>query len=159
LRATGFLCALLVTLSTTSIGATSANLPQALPQWPLLDTLQGKVVLVDFWASWCGPCLQSFPWMNDMHARHADDGLVIVAVNVDNDRELADGFLKKLPPQFRVEYDPQGMLAQAFGVLAMPTSFLIGRDGTVRARHAGFRDKQRAGREQEIEQLLKERAP
>jgi thiol-disulfide isomerase/thioredoxin len=159
LRVTGFLFALLIAMSTASVGAASTPLPQAAPRWPVLDSLQGKVVLVDFWASWCGPCLQSFPWMNGLHAKHADDGLVILAVNVDQDRALADAFMKKVPPQFRVEYDAKGALATQFGVEAMPTSFLIGRDGKVRARHAGFRDKQREGREQEIEQLLKERAP
>lgn len=150
---------LLFGLSTASVVAATPSLPQAAPRWPLLESLHGKVVLVDFWASWCGPCLQSFPWMNGLHAKHADDGLVILAVNLDQDRAQADAFLKKLPPQFRVEYDANGTLAKSFGVEAMPTSFLIDRDGQVRARHAGFRDKQRAGREQEIEQLLKERAP
>ena len=159
MRAARFLFVLLFVMSTASVGAASSPLPQTAPRWPLLESLQGKVVLVDFWASWCGPCLQSFPWMNDLHAKHAVDGLVILAVNVDQDRALADAFLKKLPPQFRIEYDDQGTLAQAFGVAAMPTSFLIGRDGKIHARHAGFRDKQRAGREQEIVQLLKERAP
>lgn len=159
MRVARFLFALLFAMSTASVGAASSPLPQTAPRWPLLDSLQGKVVMVDFWASWCGPCLQSFPWMNGLHAKHAGEGLVIVAVNLDQDRAQADAFLKKLPPQFRVEYDAQGTLAKSFGVEAMPTSFLIGRDGTVRARHAGFRDKQRAGRELEIEQLLKERAP
>ena len=116
-------------------------------------------VLVDFWASWCGPCLKSFPWMNGLHAKHADDGLVILAVNVDQDRALADAFMKKTPAQFRVEYDAKGALATQFGVEAMPTSFLIGRDGKIHARHAGFRDKQREGRELEIERLLKESVP
>lgn len=159
MRVARFFFALLFAMSTASVGAASSPLPQAAPRWPLLDSLQGKVVLVDFWASWCGPCLQSFPWMNGLHAKHADDGLVILAVNVDQDRALADAFMKKVPPQFRVEYDAQGTLAKSFGVEAMPTSFLIGRDGKIHARHAGFREKQRAGREQEIEQLLKERAP
>ena len=151
--------ALIVSMSTASVAVADAPPPQAAPRWPLLDSLQGKVVLVDFWASWCGPCLQSFPWMNDLHARHGGDGLVIVAVNLDQDRALADAFMQKIPPKFRVEYDAQGTLAQQFGVEAMPTSFLIDRNGQVRVRHAGFRDKQRAGREQEIAQLLKEAAP
>ena len=159
MRATRILLALLFAMAAASAVAASASPSLPAPRWPLLDTLHGKVVLVDFWASWCGPCLQSFPWMNGLHATHADDGLVIVAVNLDQDRALADAFMKKVPAQFRIEYDQAGQLARAFGVEAMPTSFLIGRDGTVRARHSGFRDKQRAGREQEIEQLLKERAP
>ena len=159
MRVARFFLALLFAMSTASVGAASSPLPQAAPRWPLLDSLHGKVVLVDFWASWCGPCLQSFPWMNGLHAKHGKDGLVIVAVNLDQDRAFADAFLKKVPAQFRVEYDAKGQLAKSFGVEAMPTSFLIGRDGTVRARHAGFREKQREGREQEIVQLLKERAP
>ena len=147
---------LILAMSTASAASAGAPPPQAAPRWPLLDSLHGKVVLVDFWASWCGPCLQSFPWMNDLHARHGGDGLVIVAVNVDQDRALADAFLKKIPPQFRVEYDAAGSLAQQFGVEAMPTSFLIDRAGRVRVRHAGFREKHREDREQQIVQLLKE---
>ena len=154
-----FLLALLGAIATASVGAASVSSPQAAPAWPLLNELHGKVVLVDFWASRCAPSLQSFPWMNNLHTRHADDGLVIVAVNLDQDRALADAFLKKVPAQFRVEYDQAGKLAKSFGVEAMPTSFLIGRDGQVHARHAGFRDKQREGREQEIVKLLKEPAP
>ena len=153
-----FLIAMLGALATASVGAATPT-PQAAPRWPLLQELHGTVVLVDFWASWCAPCLHSFPWMNDLHKRHADDGLVIVAVNLDQDRALAEAFLKKVPARFRVEYDQEGKLARQFGVEAMPTSFLIGRDGTVRARHAGFRAKQREGREQEIVRLLKEAAP
>ena len=145
-------------MSAASVAAAGAPPPQAAPRWPLLDALHGKVVLVDFWASWCGPCLQSFPWMNDLHARHGGDGLVIVAVNLDQERGLADAFLKKIPPQFRVEYDAAGSLAQQFGVEAMPTSFLIDRAGRVRVRHAGFREKHREDREQQIVQLLKEPA-
>jgi cytochrome c biogenesis protein CcmG/thiol:disulfide interchange protein DsbE len=147
---------LILAMSTASAASAGAPPPQAAPRWPLLDSLHGKVVLVDFWASWCGPCLQSFPWMNDLHTRHGGDGLVIVAVNVDQDRALADAFLKKIPPQFRVEYDAAGSLAQQFGVEAMPTSFLIDRAGRVRVRHAGFREKHREDREQQIVQLLKE---
>ena len=137
-----------------SPNATAHSVPA--PAWPALEKLAGKVVLVDFWASWCGPCLQSFPWMNELQLRHAGDGLVILAVNLDQERALADAFLKKLPPKFRIEYDQAGRLAKQFGVEAMPTSFLIDRQGRVRVRHAGFREAQRAEREQQIQQLLKE---
>jgi thiol-disulfide isomerase/thioredoxin len=140
-------------------GGGPATADTAAPDWPLLAGLSGKVVLVDFWASWCGPCLRSFPWMNELQQRHAGEGLVIVAVNLDQDRALADAFLKKLPARFRVEFDPAGQVATRFGVEAMPTSFLVDRRGRVRARHAGFRDAQRAPREHEIQQLLKETPP
>jgi thiol-disulfide isomerase/thioredoxin len=150
---------LLLAMSAASAGAAATDPPSAAPRWPLLETLHGKVVLVDFWASWCAPCLHSFPWMNSLHQKHAGDGLVILAVNVDQDRVLADAFLKKVPAQFRIEYDQGGNLAKQFGVENMPTSFLIDRAGKVRVRHSGFREKQREERELEIENLLKERTP
>lgn len=153
---------LLFAMSTASGGAAARasnteSLPAvAAPHWPLLKSLNGKVVLVDFWASWCGPCLQSFPWMNKLQQKHAGEGLVIVAVNLDQDRALADAFLRKVPANFRVEFDQPGKIARQFAVQAMPTSFLIDRSGKVRIRHAGFKDKHRAEREQQIEHLLKE---
>jgi thiol-disulfide isomerase/thioredoxin len=153
------LLAVLSLLLASLAGNGPATADSATPDWPLLAGLSGKVVLVDFWASWCGPCLRSFPWMNELQQRHAGEGLVIVAVNLDQDRTLADAFIKKLPPKFRVEFDPAGQIATRFGVEAMPTSFLIDRRGKVRVRHAGFRDAQRAPREQQIQQLLKETPP
>jgi thiol-disulfide isomerase/thioredoxin len=143
-------------MATASAGAAGAPPSQAAPHWPVLDALRGKVVLLDFWASWCSPCLQSFPWMNELQQRHGDQGLVVVAVNLDQDRTLADAFLAKRPAGFRIEYDAAGAVAREFGVAAMPTSFLIDRDGNVRLRHAGFRQKQREAREAEIVKLLEE---
>jgi thiol-disulfide isomerase/thioredoxin len=122
----------------------------------VLDAYVGKVVLVDFWASWCSPCLQSFPWMNELQRKHAGEGFVVVAVNLDQDRTLADAFLGKTPAKFRVEFDPAGKVARQYGVQAMPTSVLIDRNGKIRVRHAGFKEKNRAEREQQIVQLLKE---
>jgi cytochrome c biogenesis protein CcmG/thiol:disulfide interchange protein DsbE len=122
---------------------------------PLLRTLKGKVVLLDFWASWCGPCRQSFPWMNDLQRRYGSD-LVVVAVNLDQDRALAEQFIKATPAAFRIEYDPEGKLATQFDVTSMPMSFVIDRKGEVRERHRGFREAQRAERERIISKLLKE---
>ena len=104
-----------------------------------LDDYGGKVVLVDFWASWCGPCRQSFPWMNDMHTKYHDDGLVIVAVNVDNDLAAANRFLTDYPARFQVRFDQDKSLAREYEVVAMPSSFLIGRDGQVVEQHLGFK--------------------
>ncbi|HEX9708244.1 MAG TPA: TlpA disulfide reductase family protein [Steroidobacteraceae bacterium] len=150
---------LLFALSTGQAGAAAPTIESAAPAWSLLKSLTGKVVLVDFWASWCGPCLQSFPWMNDLQQKHADEGLVVVAVNLDQEPALAEAFLKKLPAKFRIEYDQSGNIARQFDVQAMPTSFLIDRSGRVRARHAGFKDKYREERERQIQNLLKESPP
>lgn len=104
-----------------------------------LANYNGKVVLLDFWASWCGPCRQSFPWMNDMHTKYSGDGLVIVAINVDNDLAAAQRFLTDYPARFRVHFDEDKSLAREYEVVAMPSSFLIGRDGRVVEKHLGFK--------------------
>lgn len=142
-----------------SASASSQSPSKAEPEaWPTLAALRGKVVLLDFWASWCAPCRRSFPWMNDLQQRHAAAGFAVLAVNVDHDRALADAFLREVPVSFRLEFDPAGALAQRFDVQAMPTSFLLDRHGQVRMRHAGFREAQRAAREDELKKLLEERA-
>src|ERR1700757_77516 len=93
-----------------------------------LESFRGKTVLVDFWASWCGPCRQSFPWMNGLEKRYGDKGLAIVAVNLDKDREFADNFLAEVPAEFTVAFDPSGRTAESYKVKAMPTTFLISPD-------------------------------
>ena len=123
---------------------------------PLFKDLGGKVVLLDFWASWCEPCRHSFPWMSELQRRHGADGLIVVAVNLDQDPQLAKQFLAATPAAFRVEYDPAGKLATEFGVNAMPVSFVIDRTGRVREKHVGFRQAQRAQREASLLELLKE---
>ena len=103
--------------------------------------LKGKIVYLDFWASWCGPCRQSFPWMNELQRELGARGLVVVAVNVDHERADANRFLASYPAEFRVLFDPEGKLAERYKVGGMPTSFLIGRDGKIVSTHAGFKQK------------------
>ena len=123
---------------------------------PKLDLSQykGKVVYLDFWASWCKPCRQSFPWMNAMQAKYSADGLVVVSVNLDEQRADADKFLKQVPADFTIVFDPEGKLAEQYQLIGMPTSFLIGRDGQVVKRHSGFFDSSPAEYEAEIRALL-----
>ena len=106
-----------------------------------LSKLKGKLVYVDFWASWCGPCRQSFPWMNEMQAKYGAKGLQIVGINLDAKRADADQFLAQLPARFTLSFDSKGDTAKRFGVKGMPTSVLIGPDGTVLAVHQGFKDE------------------
>lgn len=115
-----------------------------------LEVHSGKVVVVDFWASWCVPCRRSFPWLNDMHAKYADQGLVIIGVNVDANRQDALAFLAKYAADFQIHFDAEGALASEYGVEAMPSSFVIGRDGQITARHLGFKVK----RQDEYESIL-----
>jgi thiol-disulfide isomerase/thioredoxin len=108
-----------------------------------LSDLKGKVVYLDFWASWCGPCKQSFPWMNDMQKKYGAKGLQVLAVNVDAKRADADQFLAQNPAQFVVAFDSKGEAPKRIGVKGMPTSVLIGADGKVLYVHQGFRDEER----------------
>jgi thiol-disulfide isomerase/thioredoxin len=106
---------------------------------PALNPVDGKVIWVDFWASWCVPCRRSFPWMNEMLDRYGEQGLQIIGVNVDKERALADEFLAETPARFDLRFDPAGALAERFGVEAMPSSFLLDAEGNVIAEHYGFR--------------------
>jgi thiol-disulfide isomerase/thioredoxin len=122
----------------------------------LPDSIKGKVVMVDFWASWCEPCKQSFPAMEDLHKRYADRGLVIIAVNVDENRPDMEAFLKKNTATFVVVRDPNQKLVEKAGIATMPSSFLIDKDGKVRFAHTGFRGTETKKKyEEEIEALLK----
>ncbi len=115
-----------------------------------LAAMKGKVVYVDFWASWCKPCKQSFPFLNELQAKYQARGLNVVGINVDAKREDADAFLAETPAQFAVGFDPKGESAKRFDVKAMPSSVIVGRDGKVVAVHRGFRPEDRA----EIERLV-----
>tara|TARA_R110002072_G_scaffold47597_4_gene130807 strand:+ start:903 stop:1418 length:516 start_codon:yes stop_codon:yes gene_type:complete len=121
-----------------------------------LKDFSGKVVLIDFWASWCGPCRQSFPWMNDMQAKYKDQGFEVLAVNLDNEKENAERFLKEVPANFTIGFDPEGVTAEKMEVEAMPMSYLIDRQGMIRQRLIGFNTHKKAEHEAHIQTLLTE---
>jgi thiol-disulfide isomerase/thioredoxin len=117
----------------------------------------GKVVLVDFWASWCAPCKASFPMMAKLHTDLAARGLVIAAIGVDEKSAAATAFVKKLVPPFPTLHDREQKLVSQVVVPTMPTSYLIGRDGRVRYMHEGFHgDRTERELRQQIETLLAE---
>lgn len=120
------------------------------------DQLHGKVVVIDFWASWCGPCRKSFPWFNQMQQKYQQQGLVVLAVNEDEERADADKFLLQFPAQFAVLFDVAGEVASQYQLQGMPTTLLLDRQGRVRFTHAGFFESKTASYEQEIQQLLQE---
>ena len=105
-----------------------------------LQNYNGKIVYVDFWASWCTPCRASFPFMQKMAEEHGDS-LVIAAINVDKNRPDAELFLEQFEINFDIVYDPEGSLAESFDVKGMPTSYLYGRDGQLIGSHVGFKKK------------------
>jgi len=157
---------LLILFFTTAVLARD-NIHQPAPAFTLagietpitLAQFKGKVVLLDFWASWCGPCRQSFPWMNAMQEKYQAHGLEILAINVDKERQLADEFLKKLPANFTIAFDPDGLVAAKYQLKAMPISFLIDRKGVIRQQHLGFHKNNVGSYEAGIRKLLRETTP
>lgn len=116
-----------------------------------LQDLRGEVVLLNFWASWCGPCREEMPLMEEIYQQYKDLGFTILAVNVDEDPADADRFLSSVPVSFPVVYDSQSKVSEMYKVDAMPTTILIDRDGQKRFLHRGYK----AGYEDEYEQQVK----
>ena len=121
-----------------------------------LASYQGKVLLVDFWASWCAPCKVSFPALDALFREYAPRGLAVVAVNLDERRRDADAFLGDHPHQLTVLFDPKGASPAAFGVKGMPSSFLIDKAGNIRFTHMGYSGNVDESYRREIAQLLAE---
>lgn len=140
----------LIVICICSLGTSSHAAPLDMTQW------NGRVVYLDFWASWCAPCRQSFPWMQKMKKAYESQGLTIVAINVDQNRADADRFLGRLHPDFQVRFDPAGTLAEQYKVTGMPTSVIFDRHGAVRFMHVGFLPVDEQKYEQQVRELLAE---
>ncbi len=119
-----------------------------------LENYRGKVVYLDFWASWCKPCQKSFPWMNDLKSKFPAEYFDVVTINLDENSQDMHDFLQKVPAEFDIYHDANGQAAQTFKVEGMPMSYLIDRDGKIQSRHIGFYEKKKAELEKEIEGLL-----
>jgi len=118
------------------------------------ESLQGNLVYVDFWASWCAPCRESFPWMNEMQAKYADQGLKIFAVSLDQKRRDSDAFLAEVPADFTIGFDPEGKLAEHFKVIGMPMAFVIDQKGRLVDKHTGFINSKRPAYEASLVEHL-----
>ena len=140
----------LILICICSLVTSSQAAPLDMKQW------NGRVVYLDFWASWCGPCRQSFPWMQKMKQAYESQGLTIVAVDLDQSRADADRFLARFHPDFPVRFDPSGSLAEEYKVTGMPTSVIFDRHGAVRFTDVGFLPVDEQKYEQQIQGLLAE---
>jgi thiol-disulfide isomerase/thioredoxin len=119
-----------------------------------ISNMKGDVVYVDFWATWCPPCRQSFPWMEEMYQRYSNLGFKIVAISLDNKRDVIDQFLKTMTTSFTIAHDPGGESANAFKVKGMPSSYLIDRKGNIHLAHMGFNERDKEKLESMIKDLI-----
>ena len=121
-----------------------------------LSKYHGKVVFIDFWASWCQPCRKSFTWMNKMQSLYGSEGFKVIAINLDESRAKADEFLQQIPANFDVAFDPQGNTAEAYKIKAMPSSYLIDKNGKVVHANLGFRGNDEDKLETKIRNLVRQ---
>ena len=121
-----------------------------------LEDHRGEVVMLNFWASWCGPCRQEMPLMDELYSQYKDLGFTILAVNVDENREEAHRFLDKVPVNYPILYDPESSVSELYEVQAMPTTVMIDRSGNARYLHYGYQPGYEDEYEQQIRELVRE---
>jgi len=121
-----------------------------------LSELRGEVVMVNFWASWCGPCREELPLLDELYQQYRDYGFTLLGINVDENRAAADKLLEQIPVSFPVLYDPASAVSELYEVDAMPSTILIDRDGNLRHLHRGYKPGYEDKYDAEIKALVLE---
>ncbi len=121
-----------------------------------LSELRGEVVMINFWASWCSPCLQEMPILNQLYKKYQSLGFTLLGVNVEEDSNDAIKWLKKVNIDFPVLYDTQNSVSELYGVNIMPTTAIVDRSGNVRYIHHGYTPGVEKSYQEQIRALLKE---
>ena len=121
-----------------------------------LSEMAGNVVLINFWASWCGPCREEMPLLNALHNKYEPLGFTVLGVNVEEDLKGAKGFLKNFPVDFPVLLDNTNKVSKQFKVVAMPTTVVVDRDGNMRYLHQGYKSGDEAKYRQMVKELVRE---
>jgi peroxiredoxin len=121
-----------------------------------LSEYRGQVVLINFWASWCGPCRQEMPQLDAIHEKYTDLGFTVFGVNVEQDRDMADKVLRDIPVSFPILFDDNNQVSQLYDVDAMPVTVLVDRNGDIRFMHRGYKPGYEQKYEQQVRALVKE---
>lgn len=150
---------------TMPVLATAAEIGKTAPDFTLkslsgpnlkLSEMTGNVVLINFWASWCGPCREEMPLLNALHKKYEPLGFTVLGVNVEEDVNAARGFLKNFPVDFPVLLDNTNRVSKLYEVIAMPTSVVVDRDGNMRYLHQGYKSGDEAKYQQMVKKLVRE---
>ena len=121
-----------------------------------LSEMSGNVVLVNFWASWCGPCREEMPLLNALHNKYEPLGFTVLGVNVEEDLTGAQGFLSNVPVDFPVLLDSSNKVSKQYQVIAMPTTVMVDRDGNMRYLHKGYKTGDEAKYRDMVKKLVRE---
>ena len=121
-----------------------------------LDALRGQVVMVNFWATWCGPCREEMPHLEALYQRYGDLGFTLLGVNVEEDSSGADEYLAETPVSFPILFDPGNEVSELYDVIAMPSTVLIDRGGNMRFIHHGYKPGYEGEYQSQIRALLRE---
>ena len=157
--------ALAMLLATTASQAAMPAIGSAAPDFTLksstgrnlkLSEHRGEVVMINFWATWCGPCRQEMPLLNRIHEKYRKAGLTLLGVNIDDNSANALAMVKKLGVTFPVLFDAEKRISRLYDVDGMPSTLLIDRDGKVRYIHRGYRAGYEERYETQVRELLKQ---
>ena len=157
-------CAALGALSALPAGAAGTNAPA--PDFVLdsntgkpikLSSLKGQVVMINFWATWCGPCRKEMPLLDSIYKQYKDKGFTLLGVNVEPDPKMANDWLKKTPVSFPVLYDVKSDVSSLYKVTGMPTTVFIDKKGNVRVVHVSYKDGDENEYMNNIRMLMREK--
>lgn len=121
-----------------------------------LSEYRGDVVMINFWASWCAPCRQEMPLLEELYKKYSDLGFTLLAVNVEEDSSKADELLKDIPVTFPVLFDNTNKVTKLYNVIAMPSTVIVDRDGNMRYLHRGYLPGYEKEYQKQVKELIRE---